>query len=227
MGSAPGKKRSASVWLTITTRVAPARSVALNSRPRRNGIPAARKYSGLAVRSSACGVASPAASGWNSPLMSKSSIELRSGIVEPSPTSTTPGRARISRCMRAYSALLATSNSRLTLAGLRSGTGIVSTSSVRSPVLTSASCMVVRVSSPAPASSTTETATCATTSARCRRSRPSVAFTRRTPAARSAMRAPSLGSTARRERMSATVTDSPNAKPSAAQSSRISLARGE
>ena len=86
---------------------------------------------------------------------------------------------------------------------------------------------MVRVSNPAPASSTTDTATCATTSARCRRCLRNPPLNRRAPAAIHAAKLPSFGTVATNESSSASATASASAKPSTTRSSRISLARGE
>ena len=171
-GSSPGKNSSANVLLTITTSPEPGWSVLVNSRPRSSGMPEARKYSGLAVRTSACGTASPTAEALPSALTSNAIIEVASGMLEPNPASVTPGRARISLRMRSYCCLAAASSSRRCLnhaigsepplgppLSWSSGTSSANTSSARRPLSTSDSRTIVRVSSPAPASSTTDTAT--------------------------------------------------------------------
>ena len=100
IGSVSPKSRFASVSLRMTTRAALSRSVLVNSRPFFSGMPAARKYSGLAVRNSARGIGSPGASGRCSAFTSSWKPAARSGIVDPSPTSVTPGSAPISSFMR-------------------------------------------------------------------------------------------------------------------------------
>ena len=170
IGSSCGKNLSTSARFTTTTRCLPGPSPSVNSRPASSGIPDARKKSGLAVRNSAVGTASPGSSDFPSALISSCTMELRSGIGEPTAASVTPGSARISRCMRRYVCLAAASAAE-SVADVKSSscTSIVSTDSVVSPVRTSESRSIVRVSSPAPASRTTDTAICAMTRARWRR----------------------------------------------------------
>ena len=106
-----------------------------------------------------------------------------SGTSEPMPTSTTPGSARISSAISPKRCLAAASTVESVA---RNGTGIVKTSSVRRPVLTADSSIIVRVSRPAPASNTTDTAIWATTSPRCSRCLPGVPVSRFGPAETSA-----------------------------------------
>ena len=72
---------------------------------------------------------------------------------------------------------------------------------------------MVRVSRPAPASSTTETAICATTSPRWRRCRRTPVVVRRAPAAIHEPNVPSFGNDATNDSSSATAADSASAKP--------------
>ena len=83
------------------------------------------------------------------------------------------------------------------------------------------------MSSPAPLSRTTETATCATTSARWSRWRRRVPLARPAPDVSQLPSVPSRASLGANERMSATASVSTRVKPSTMPSRRISFARGE
>ena len=131
--------------------------------------------------------------------------------------------AATSSCIRSNSAF-ASSSFR---ASKSHGTSIVSTLSVERPVFTSASCSIVRVSSPAPVSRMTDTAICATTRPRCRRCRRTPPLIRLTPAATHAASEPSFASLGANDRMTATTTDRSSVKASTIPSSRTSFARGE
>ena len=103
-GSRPGKRRSARVRLRMTTRPASAPAVAANPRPWSSGIPAAWKYSGVAVRYSATGRGIPGSSARPSALSSSCTFDRRSGTFHPMPTSVTPGSAASRRCISSSSA---------------------------------------------------------------------------------------------------------------------------
>ncbi len=108
-----------------------------------------------------------------------------------------------------------------------SGTSIVRTSSLASPLRTSDSCNIVRVSSPAPVKRITETAICATTSARCSRWRLSPPLMRLIPDEMSVPSFPSCASVGANEMITATMKLRRRVKPSTMPSMRISPARGE
>ena len=97
-----------------------------------SGIPAALKYSGVAVRYSAVGRGCPGSSARPSALSSRFTFDARSGTFHPTPTSVTPGSAASRRCI--------SSSSATDCAGVRSpssGTSIVSVFSSRTPGSTS------------------------------------------------------------------------------------------
>jgi hypothetical protein len=163
-----GQKRSSRARLTSTSAERLAGSRRPKVRPDSSGMPIARKYSGLAKRTSRIGGTASGGSGWSSIVWALFEPPPESGRIVTVPASTTPGTAR-TRSSRALTKRAVAAEVPYSASG--SARPTVRTPRESTPGSTRCSRQKLRTMRPEPTSSTSASAICATTRtflARCR-----------------------------------------------------------